>query len=55
MHGKRNLYLKMFDVILSVSGSINILALDNEEAAWIAKELSLDREEELIDVRLSDE
>ena len=48
-------YLNMYDVVLSVSGVINILARDKETAAYNALELSLDREETLIDVRLSDE
>jgi hypothetical protein len=45
----------LYDVVLSASGVVNILAQDNEHAAWTAMELSLDREEELIDVRRSDE
>ena len=46
---------EMYDVILSASGVVNVLAQDKEHAAWTALELSLDREEELIDVRRSDE
>lgn len=46
---------QLFDVVLSASGVLNILAQDKEHAAWTALELSLDREEQLIDVRLSDE
>ena len=45
-------YLNMYDVVLSVSGVVNILARDKETAAYNALELSLDREETLIDVRL---
>ena len=45
----------MYDVVLSDSGVINILAKDKETAAFNALELSFNREETLIDVRLSDE
>ena len=47
--------MNMYDVVLSASGVVNILAWDKETAAYNALELSLDREETLIDVRLSDE
>ena len=46
---------KLFDVVLSVSGLTTVLARDKERAAWQALELSLDREEKLIDVRQCDE
>jgi len=42
---------KLYDVVLSVSGVTTLLARDSEHAAWSALELSLDREEKLIDVR----
>ena len=42
---------KLFDVVLSVTGVMTLLARDAEHAAWSALELSLDREEKLIDVR----
>ena len=42
---------KLFDVVLSVTGVTTLLARDEEHAAWSALELSLDREEKLIDVR----
>jgi|TARA_R110002050_G_C8521340_1_gene477635 hypothetical protein len=47
--------MNMYDVVLSDSGVVNILAKDKETAAYNALELSLNREESLIDVRLSDE
>ena len=50
-----NTHYDLYDVILSASGVVNILAQDKEQAAWSALELSLDREEKLIDVRRSDE
>ena len=46
---------KLYDVILSASGLVQILALDKEHAAASALELSLDRDEELIDVKQTDE
>lgn len=52
---RANAHYDLYDVILSASGVVNILAQDKEQAAWSALELSLDREEELIDVRRSDE
>ena len=42
---------KLFDVVLSVTGVTTLLARDAEHAAWSALELSLDRDEKLIDVR----
>ena len=42
---------KLFDVVLSVTGVMTLLARDAEHAAWSALELSLNREEKLIDVR----
>ena len=46
---------KLYDVILSASGLVQVLAHDKEHAAYTALELSLDRDEELIDVKLTDE
>jgi len=54
-HTHKRPHYEMYDVILSASGVVNVLAQDSEHAAWTALELSLDREEELIDVRRSDE
>jgi|GEM_PF-5471885 len=47
--------MDLYDVVLSDSGVVNILAKDKETAAYNALELSLNREEQLIDVRLADE
>jgi len=45
---------KLYEVTLS-SGTISLLAPDSESAAWMALELSQERDDELINVRLSDE
>ena len=45
---------KQFEVTLS-SGVRYILAPDSEHAAWIALELSRERNDKLINVRLTDE
>lgn len=45
---------RLFAVTLS-SGTRYILAPDSEQAAWSALELSQERNEQLIDVRLTDE
>ena len=55
IHTHTRPHYELYDVVLSASGVLNILAQDKEHAAWTALELSLDREEDLIDVRMSDE
>ena len=45
---------KLYNVTLS-SGTISLLAPDYESAAWIALELSRERNDKLIDVRQADE
>ena len=45
---------QLYHVTLS-SGTISLLAPDSESAAWMALELSHERNDELIDVRLADE
>ena len=44
----------LYEVTLS-SGTLHLLAPDSESAAWMALELSHERDDELVDVRLSDE
>ena len=45
---------KLYEVTLS-SGTRYLLAPDSEQAAWSALELSRERNDELVNVRLSDE
>lgn len=45
---------KLYEVTLR-SGTMHLLAPDSESAAWQALELSQERNDELINVRLSDE
>jgi len=45
---------KLYEVTLR-SGTISLLAPDSESAAWMALELSHERNDELVDVRLADE
>ena len=45
---------KLYDVTLR-SGTISLLAPDSESAAWMALELSHERDDELINVRQADE
>jgi hypothetical protein len=45
---------KLYDVVLR-SGTISLLAPDSESAAWMALELSHERDDELVNVRLVDE
>ena len=45
---------RLYDVTLR-SGTISLLAPDSESAAWMALELSHERDDELVDVRLADE
>lgn len=45
---------RLYHVKLS-SGTISLLAPDSESAAWMALELSHERNDELIDVELADE
>ena len=45
---------KLYNVTLR-SGTISLLAPDSESAAWMALELSHERDDELIDVRQADE
>ena len=45
---------KLYDVTLR-SGTISLLAPDSESAAWMALELSRERNDELINVRQADE
>ncbi len=45
---------KLYEVTLR-SGTISLLAPDSESAAWMALELSRERNDELVNVRLSDE
>tara|TARA_Y100000004_G_scaffold149144_1_gene170945 strand:+ start:836 stop:994 length:159 start_codon:yes stop_codon:yes gene_type:complete len=45
---------KLYNVTLR-SGTISLLAPDSESAAWMALELSRERDDELVDVRLADE
>jgi len=44
----------LYEVTLR-SGTIHLLAPDSESAAWMALELSHERNDKLIDVRLADE
>ena len=44
----------LYEVTLS-SGTISLLAPDSEAAAWMALELSRERDDKLIDVRQADE
>ena len=45
---------RLYEVILS-SGVMHLLAPDSEAAAWMALELSKERDDELINVRQADE
>jgi len=45
---------KLYEVTLR-SGAMHLLAPDSESAAWMALELSLERNDELINVRQADE
>jgi len=45
---------KLYNVVLR-SGTISLLAPDSESAAWMALELSQERNDKLIDVRQADE
>ena len=45
---------RLYVVTLS-SGVIHLLAPDSEAAAWMALELSLERDDELLNVRQADE
>jgi hypothetical protein len=45
---------RLYEVTLS-SGTIHLLAPDSEQAAWMALELSQERNDKLINVRQSDE
>jgi hypothetical protein len=45
---------RLYEVTLS-SGTIHLLAPDSEAAAWIALELSQERDDELLNVRQADE
>ena len=45
---------RLYEVILR-SGVIHLLAPDSEAAAWMALELSQERDDELINVRQADE
>jgi hypothetical protein len=45
---------KLYEITLS-SGTMYLLAPDSESAAWMALELSQERNDKLINVRLSDE
>jgi len=45
---------RLYEVTLS-SGTMHLLAPDSESAAWLALELSQERNDKLINVRLSDE
>ena len=45
---------KLYEVTLS-SGAMYLLAPDSEAAAWMALELSKERDDELINVRQADE
>ena len=45
---------KLYDVTLR-SGTISLLAPDSESAAWMALELSFERNDVLIDVKQADE
>jgi len=45
---------KLYEVTLS-SGTMHLLAPDSEAAAWMALELSHERNDELINVRQADE
>ena len=47
--------LRRYAAILSVSGVSNLLAPDDEHAAWQALALAQDRGEELIDVKETNE
>jgi hypothetical protein len=45
---------KLYEVTLS-SGTMHLLAPDSESAAWMALELSHERNDELVNVRQADE
>ena len=45
---------KLFEVTLG-SGTLHLLAPDSESAAWMALELSHERDDELVNVRQADE
>ena len=45
---------KLYNVTLS-SGTMHLLAPDSESAAWMALELSRERNDELVNVRQADE
>lgn len=45
---------RLYEVILG-SGVMRLLAPDSETAAWLALELSRERDDELINVRQADE
>jgi hypothetical protein len=45
---------KLFEVTLR-SGTMHLLAPDSESAAWMALELSRERDDELVNVRQADE
>jgi len=45
---------RLYEVTLR-SGVIHLLAPDSEAAAWMALELSLERDDELLNVRQADE
>src|SRR5210317_9097 len=45
---------RLYEVTLS-SGTMHLLAPDSESAAWMALELSRERDDELINVRQADE
>ena len=45
---------KLYEVTLR-SGTMHLLAPDSESAAWMALELSRERDDELINVRQADE
>ena len=45
---------KLYDVVLR-SGTISLLAPDSESAAWMALELSHERDDELLNVKQADE
>lgn len=47
-------HICVYEVVLS-SGSRYILAPNSEEAAWSALELSLERDDQLLNVKLRDE
>ena len=45
---------KLYEVTLR-SGTMHLLAPDSESAAWMALELSRERDDELVNVRQADE